>query len=132
MMTPRIVTVLSCALILSAPAVSATAASKAPLGPKHGTFTCEGAVAGELAFRKGNKYVVADGEPAKFVYQTGRDKVRFKDGDLAAYAGSYDRTTDVLSLVLKEDGSAAASCARTVVEEPLAEGDGGPISAAID
>lgn len=121
MMTPRIMTALSCALILSVPAVSATAASKAPLGPKHGSFTCAGVVAGELSFLKGNKYVFAGGEVGKFVYQTGRDRVRFKTGDLAAYAGAYDRASDVLSLVLKEDGTAAASCARTVVEEPPAQ-----------
>lgn len=118
MMTPRIMTALSCAVILSVPAVAATAASKAPLGPKHGTFTCEGAVAGELAFLKGNKYVFAAGETGKFVYQTGRDRIRFKTGDLAAYAGTYDRDTDVVTLVLKEDGVTTATCPRTVVEPP--------------
>ncbi len=123
MMTPRIMAALSCALIVTVPVVSATAASKAPVGPKHGTFTCEGAVAGELSFLKGNKYVVADGETAKFVHQTGRGRIRFKTGDLASYAGSYDRATDVVSLVLVSDGSAAGSCARTVTEEPGEDGE---------
>lgn len=122
MMTPRIMTALCGALILSVPTISASVAStKTPLGPKHGTFTCEGAVVGELAFLKGNKYVFADGEVAKFVYQTGRGVIRFKTGDLATYVGAYDRTTDALSLVLKADGSTAGSCARTVVDEPPVE-----------
>lgn len=135
MMTPRIMTALSCAVILSVPTVAATAASKAPLGPKHGSFTCEGAVAGELAFLKGNKYVLAGGETSKFVFQTGRGRIRFKNGDVSPYAGTYDRVTDAITLVLKEDGVTTATCARTVVEapveeptEPPADGD----SAAID
>jgi hypothetical protein len=120
MMTPRIMTALSCAVILSVPAVAATASSKAPLGPKHGSFTCDGAVAGELAFLKGNKYVLAGGDTSKFVYQTGRGRIRFKTGDVAAYAGSYDRASDVITLVHKEDGVTTATCARTV-EEPVVE-----------
>jgi hypothetical protein len=121
MMTPRIMTALSCAVILSVPAVAATASSKAPLGPKHGSFTCEGAVAGELAFLKGNRYVLAGGETSKFVYQTGRGRIRFKNGAVDGYTGSYDRETDALTLVLKEDGVTTATCARTVVEEPVVE-----------
>ena len=120
MMTPRIMTALSCAVILSLPAVAATASSKTPLGPKHGSFTCDGAVAGELAFLKGNKYVLAGGDTSKFVYQTGRGRIRFKTGDAAAYAGSYDRASDVITLVHKEDGVTTATCARTA-EEPVVE-----------
>lgn len=129
-MTPRIMTALCGALILSVPTVSATAtSSKTPVGPKNGEFTCsatdvaavDSPVAGDLSFLKGNRYVFADGETAKFVYQTGRDRVRFKNGDLAPYVGLYDRTTGVLTLASVEDDSVVGDCVRVVVvEEPPA------------
>jgi len=120
-----------CAAGLLAASAAAPALAEAKKGPRLGDWSCAaGETTSTLSLTKGNRYAVDGGDPAKYVFKTGQDKLKFKTGDYAElYQGSYDRETKTLSLVSLADGSTAGTCARvedapvpTPEPEPAPEG----------
>jgi len=116
---------------LLAASAAAPALAEAKKGPKLGAWSCAaGEATSTLSLSKGNRYVVDGGDPAKYVFKTGQNKLKFKTGDYAElYQGSYDRETKTLSLGSLADGSTVGTCTRVEdapvpasVPEPETEG----------